>query len=768
MNLKDPLPETFPQEARTRLGDEDDIQIAVAADLSPHGAYGETWLVASADEVVVAPLPAGEPSGEDDPPVGEVFDPPAGGGPTLFARGVRSFPTKDLEKVRTEALVGCHRLVADVDGRREVLLYYSGDLQDRFAEVAWALGKLAEVGTFTSTTKEEPLRCTRCGRWLPEKGGICPACVSKRKVLRRMTEYLSPHLWAAVSLALCGVIGMGLGVAYPQLLRGIIDGALRANGSSSRLLRLLFFLVVGIAVIQVGNLLVELWRARVGPYLSYRVVGDIRAALFRRLSVLSLNFYDRHQVGAVMSRVNNDTANLQHFLCDGLPMIINQSLLLVGISVALVWMNWKLTLLILLPTPAIILGAVFFWKHLHRLFYLWYLRRSSLSAFLNESLTGIRVIKAFAQEPRTVDTFDRRNEAVVDIGVRADSTWFRLFAVMNAITSSGSLLVWLFGGYLVIYHKAGMTVGTLLAFIAYLNMFYGPMRWFSNIYNWMNRAFAGAERIFEVIDSQPDVYSRPGAVRLPEIRGEVVFENVEFGYDKSKPVLHDISFKVNPGEMIGLVGKSGAGKSTLIKLLCRFYDPDRGRVLVDGVDLRDLELNDLRKQIGLVPQEPLLFSGTIEENIAFAKPGAPLEEIMEAARAANAHEFILAKPNGYDTLIGEAGSGLSTGEKQRISIARAVLRSPRLLILDEATSSVDTETEKQIQEAIDRLVAERTTFAIAHRLSTLRNADRLIVLEDGHIKETGTHDELMAIADGVFRKLVTLQSDVSRVIEVGG
>ncbi len=757
MNLKDALPESLQEEVRARFGDQDDIQIALAADLSPGGSFGETWLVASAEQVMVAPIGDGAPSQEG---VSRDDD--------LFPPEVRTFPTKCFSKVRTEALVGCSRLVADVDGRQEVLLYYSGDLNDRFAEAAWALGKLAEEGTFTSTAKEEPVRCPQCGRWLPEKGGTCPACVSKRKVLRRMTEYLVPHLWAAVSLALCGVIGMGLGVAYPQLLRGIIDGALKADGSSSDLFRLLFYLVLGMAVIQVGHLLVELWRAKVGPYLSYRVVGDIRAALFRRLSVLSMSFYDRRQVGAIMSRVNNDTMNLQHFLCDGLPMIVNQALLLVGIAVALFWMNWKLTLLILIPAPALIFGAIFFWKYLRRLFYLWYLRRSSLSAFLNESLTGIRVIKAFAQEPRTVDTFDRRNEALVDIGVRADSMWFRLFAVMNAINSSGALLVWLFGGYMVIYRLGDMTLGKLVAFIAYLNMFYGPMRWFGNIYNWMNRAFAGAERVFEVIDSQPDVYSRPEATRIPEIRGEVVFEDVGFGYDKSKPVLHEMTFAVKPGEMIGLVGKSGAGKSTLIKLLCRFYDPDRGRILVDGVDLRDLELTDLRQQIGLVPQEPLLFSGTIQETLAFAKPGASLEEVLEAARAANAHEFILAKANGYDTLIGEAGSGLSTGEKQRISIARAVLRSPRLLILDEATSSVDTETEQQIQEAIDRLVAERTTFAIAHRLSTLRNADRLIVLENGHIKEMGTHDELMATEDGVFKKLVTLQSDVSKVIEVGG
>ena len=754
MNLKDPLPQWLQEEVRARLGAEDGLHIALAADLSPTGAFGETWLVASAERVMVAPPPDGGSEAEPDHPREH-----------LFPAGVRTFPTRSFDKVRAEALVGCSRLVAEVDGREEVLLYYSGYLVDRFAEVAWALGRLAEEGSFTSTLQEQPQRCGCCGRWLPEKGGICPACVSKRKVLRRMSEYLRPHFWTAASLATAAGLVSLLSIARPQLSRLAIDTVFEARGLSSRRLRILVVLVAGMVLLHLGNLVMELWMARLRPHLSWRLVGDIRAAMFRRLSILSLSFYDRRQVGALMSRVNNDIRVLNGFLCDGLPYLLNYSLLLVGMLAVLLWMNWRLTLLILIPAPAIVLGAVFFWRYLHGLFYLLHVRMSSFTAFLNESLSGIRVIKAFAQEPRVVSRFEDRNQDLVAIGFRADFTWYRLFAVMNAINGAGTFLVWLFGGYLVIFGR--MTLGTFWAFNSYLFMFYGPMRWFSNIYNWMNRAFAGAERIFEVIDSQPELYSRADAVRLPAIRGEVVFENVGFGYDKSKPVLQDISFRARPGEMIGLVGRSGAGKSTLVKLLCRFYDPDRGRILLDGVDLREVELRDLREQIGLVPQEPLLFAGTIAENIGFAKPEASREEIMDAARAANAHEFVLGKPNGYDTLVGQGGSGLSTGEKQRLSIARAILRSPRLLILDEATSSVDTQTEKQIQQALDRLVAQRTTFAIAHRLSTLRNADRLIVLEDGRIEEMGSHDELLAHEDGVFRKLVTLQAETSKVIEIG-
>ena len=296
-------------------------------------------------------------------------------------------------------------------------------------------------------------------------------------------------------------------------------------------------------------------------------------------------------------------------------------------------------------------------------------------------------------------------------------------------------------------------------------LIYGPMEWFAEVNSWMTRAFAGAERIFEIIDAPPEAYEDPDAVAMPAMQGKVHFDGVTFGYDKSKPVLHEIDLEVAPGEMIGLVGRSGVGKTTTINLVSRFYDVDRGTLSIDGIDIRKIRLQDLRSQIGVVPQEPVLFTGTIAENISYGKPGAELDEIMDAARTANAHKFIMAKPDGYDTMLGERGAGLSGGERQRIAIARAILHDPRVLILDEATASVDVETEKQIQESIARLIEGRTTFAIAHRFSTLRNADRLVVLEAGRIVEIGTHDELLE-RDGRFAELVRLQREVSAIIAI--
>jgi ABC-type multidrug transport system, ATPase and permease components len=370
-------------------------------------------------------------------------------------------------------------------------------------------------------------------------------------------------------------------------------------------------------------------------------------------------------------------------------------------------------------------------------------------------------VKAFAQEDYENNKFLRRNEELREAGVRADTRWFTVFGYMSFFAGLGQLINWSVGGYMV--YAGTLTLGDFWKVHSLLTLIYGPLQWFAQVNNWFSRAMAGADRIFEIMDMEKESYGKEGDQK--EIRGEVVFENVRFGYDKSNPVLKGLSFAAKPGDMIGLVGKSGAGKSTTINLVCRFYEPDAGSIKIDGIDYREIDLQAMRHQIGIVLQEPFLFNGTIAENIAYGKPGASFEEVIVAAKAANAHNFILGKPDGYDTLVGEKGAKLSGGERQRVSIARAILHNPRILILDEATSSVDVETEKQIQEAIGRLVEGRTTFAIAHRLSTLRNATRLIVMEKGEIVETGSHAELME-SKGIFYNLVQTQSAVNEIIGI--
>ena len=434
--------------------------------------------------------------------------------------------------------------------------------------------------------------------------------------------------------------------------------------------------------------------------------------------------------------------------------------MLLGIAGYLFSVNWKLTLCILAPIPVVVGIGGFFWKSVAQLFTRVGQKWARFHIHLNESLTGIRVVKAFAQEDYENAKFAVRNAELRDAGIAGDTRWFTIFGAMSLFVGLGSLINWTVGGYMV--YKGQLSFAHFYVFIAYLALIYGPLEWFAQVNNWFSRAMAGAERIFEVMDTEQENYAL-AEVPHHAIEGEVEFDNVRFGYDKSNPVIKGLTFTAKPGEMIGLVGKSGAGKSTTINLLCRFYEPDAGTLKIDGVDYTQMSLQDMRRQIGIVLQEPFLFNGTVAENIAYGKPSASFEEIMEAAKAANAHSFILAKPDGYDTMVGERGAKLSGGERQRVSIARAILHDPRILILDEATSAVDVETEKQIQEAIGRLIKGRTTFAIAHRLSTLRNADRLIVLDGGKISEMGTHAELME-KKGDFFKLVETQSQVTQIL----
>jgi ATP-binding cassette, subfamily B, bacterial len=386
---------------------------------------------------------------------------------------------------------------------------------------------------------------------------------------------------------------------------------------------------------------------------------------------------------------------------------------------------------------------------------------SRLSGTLNGVLQGTRVVKAFHGENREVARFNRRISELATSGYTAESNWATFFPLVTFTMAMSTIVVWYVGGRGVL---AGvMTLGELTAFLAYVARLENPMMMLQRIIDWSSRALTAAERVFEVMDTPEDISNAKDAVKLPHIEGAVSFKDVHFGYEKAREVLHGIDLEVKAGEMIGLVGHSGAGKSTMINLLMRFYDPTQGRIEMDGVDLRRIDLEDFRRQVGVVLQESYLFPGSIKDNISYGRPEASAEEIIQAAKAANSHDFIVNFPDGYDTYVGERGQRLSGGERQRIAIARAILHNPRVLILDEATASVDTETERMIQEALEHLIEGRTVFAIAHRLSTLRNADRLVVIHDGRIAEVGTHDELLSKEDGIYRKLVEMQQEVNKL-----
>ena len=715
--------------------------IRVSTDLNQEGEFGGQWVVATDKRLLIVPS-----TGVD---------------------GVVEVPIEELTLVQSEALVGGGHLSIERKDKPTITVPYSSSLTEKFSEVTRGLEQLRKGEPFLINTQLDRTRCEKCGKLLPEKNGICPNCIRRLATLQRIASYLMPYKGRAILLGVVFLVGMGAAVVPPMLTREIIDGVLVPKegntATMSERLTLLGLLVLGLVGIGVLNWGLEWARGWTVSWLGARITADIRNRLYQQLELLSLQFYDRRQVGAVMSRVTRDAARLQEFLVEGLPYLIISALKIIGIVGILLWMHWLLALLILVPIPFIMGWGVIFWKRMRLYFRKWDQAWADIMANVNEVLSGIRVVKAFAQEAREIAAFGIRNKKIRQLAIRTEINWEVFFATTTLLTSFGILIVWLVGGREVI--RDTLTIGTLLTFYAYMWMLYEPVEWFGEVNSWMTRAFAGAERIFEVVDTPAEAYRDPDARAISNIRGEVSFKAVTFGYDKSKPVLHEINLDVAPGEMVGLVGRSGVGKTTTVNLICRFYDVDQGIIEVDGVPIQKIRLEDLRSQIGIVPQEPFLFSGTVAENISYGKPGASFEEIMEAAIAANAHNFIVGKPDGYDTQVGERGGELSGGEKQRVAIARAILHDPKILILDEATSSVDVETEKQIQEAIARLTQGRTTFAIAHRLSTLRNANRLVILEGGRIVEIGTHNELMD-KRGIFYELVQLQQQTSEIIAV--
>jgi ATP-binding cassette subfamily B protein len=557
------------------------------------------------------------------------------------------------------------------------------------------------------------------------------------------------------------LLGLSTADLVPPYIGGrIVDTLVTKKSTPHLAMQQIILLVALLAATRLFAAALQYAQRRLNSWIGARTLMDIRIALFHRFNALSLSYYDKRSTGSVMARITNDADNLWDFLMDGAPWFLSNLLTLVFTSVVLFRMNARLAALLLIPAPFIYMLTRWFMPRARSRFRQVWQRISKMYSALNSALNGMRVIKAFAQEERENRLFEDRNRKVFEASFAANAMWALYFPALGLLMGLGSYIIWLVGGYTVLH--GGMTLGMLTAFSGYLMQFYAPFQNFSRALDWSTRSLTAAERVFEVLDTEPEIKEAADAVSMPEMRGAVEFENVSFSYDKTKHVLENFSLKVEPGEMIGLVGHSGAGKTTIINLLARFYDVNEGCIKIDGVDIRKIKQEDFRRQFGIVLQEPFLFPGTIRDNIAYAKPHATVEEIIQAAKAANCHEFILQFPDGYDTYVGERGQRLSGGERQRISIARAILHDPKILILDEATASVDTETEKQIQEAIMHLVQNRTTFAIAHRLSTLRHAHRLVVLQEGKMVECGTHDELME-KDGVYANLVRIQTEVNRI-----
>lgn len=576
-------------------------------------------------------------------------------------------------------------------------------------------------------------------------------------IYRRLFDEIRPHWKLAVGSIGFSILMAGLELMPSVLTRSLIDDAIYKKN-----LHLLYVLSVLLLLLLLGRTVAHYVRMIYTGQLAQTVLYQLRTRLYEHLQTLSMGFYNNKRTGQIMSRVTNDVNVMEQFVVEGLRDMTVNALKLVLIAVIIFYKNPELALLTLIPTAPLAWGTRRFSTHIRGKYRTMRRRLADMNAILSDTITGIRVVQVFGQEENEAVKFRSKSGEFLQAGLAANALQAIFYPSVNLAFGLGQVIVWLWGGKQVLAGK--LSPGDLVMFSGLVAQFYQPVQVLSNMSNLLANTAASGERVYEILDMQPDIRTEEDARPLPEVKGEVVFDHVTFGYDSAEPALQDVTLTVKAGETIGLVGPSGSGKSTLVSLISRCYDVSEGAVKVDGQDVREVDLKDLRNSVSVVLQEPYLFHGTIRDNVAYGRPEASFEDVMEAALAANAHDFIMKLPDGYDSHVGERGTKLSGGQRQRISIARAILDDPKILILDEATSAVDTESEVQIQTALENLMGGRTTLAIAHRLSTVKNADRLIVLEQGRIVEEGTHDQLMEREDGLYRRLVDMQMKLSATI----
>ncbi len=729
------------------------IWVAIDTDIALDGNSQSQWLIASRSAICVV-----------DPKTEQVQ---------------HQIGWEDIETVRTVSGVGSGLLQARVDEQWLDLLRFSNAYSHRFHQVSrrldlWCQEDLLSDEKVAETLNEDdfsfdPPKCPTCNLRLGKKDSSCPRCLQRGQILQRVWQVLQPHWRGGLFLVLLTTLGVVAELVPPFLQMKLVDGILKQVDSPNYvpgagvegMKTTLLVLVLALAASRIMLSVVGVIKGRLSSVIGSGITCNLRLEMVGKLQKLAVSYYDRHHVGSMISRVSHDSEVLHGLMHQITGGFLLQVVKLFGVGAMLFWINPKLAMFTLIPVPLVIYGTWFFWQKVYPRYYrLWDASSKQMSA-LSGMLHGIRVVKSFAQEEREFDRFENAATNLRDWKLWVEFANVRYSAVMQVIFSLGGLIVWYVGGLDMIGGQ-GMSLGELVAYLAYLSMFYAPLGALSNFTTWLTSFLSGSKRVLELLDTPLDVENPDTPADWSKPKGTIEFDNVTFGYDRNTPVLHNITFDVAAGEMIGIVGRSGSGKSTMVNLLGRFYDPQEGNIRIDGHDVRDLSVQQLREHLGIVFQDSFLFRGTIWKNLCYGQPNVTIEQGLAAAKAAGAHDYICRKQLSYETYLGERGSGLSGGEKQRLSIARTLLYDPKILVLDEATSNIDAESEKSIQEALEVLIKDRTTIAIAHRLSTLRNADRILVFDRGRLVEQGSHAELLAMDDGVYARLVKIQTQVSK------
>ena len=574
--------------------------------------------------------------------------------------------------------------------------------------------------------------------------------MTSMEVYLRLLKYLRPYIPKTIMAVICMLLATSASLYVPWIVRDVIDGVL-----VNKDILLLNAITAGIVVVLALRGFFVYGQTYLMSYVSQKVVIDLREALFRHFQRLSVSYFDHSRTGKVLSYMTNDVSALQGALAQNVIELSTESLTLVGSLGAMFYLHWQLALLTLITIPLVAQAMKLFGKKLRKASGMMQQRAAEITSVLQEMIVSIRLIRLFVREDYEIGRFIRENENNFSAQMKAAQLSATLTPVIEFLAAIGVTVIIWYGGREVI--NGNLTSGSLIAFLVYTVNITNPVKRLGNVYGSIQRAVAAAERVFEVLDTLPEIQDDFDAKELPVVKGQVEFENVMFEYRSAEPALCNLSIKVPPGQVLAIVGPSGAGKSTIANLLPRFYDPQQGRIKIDGRDIRHVTVRSLREQIAMVPQDTILFSASIYENILYGRLDASAAEVTAAAYSANAHDFILQMPLGYDTQIGERGCQLSGGQRQRIAIARAILKDPRILILDEATSALDAESERVVQDALDKLMVGRTTFMVAHRLSTIQRADKILVMDKGRLVECGNHTELLA-AGGLYCKLYSLQT----------